>query len=560
MARIISSVDASRIQNRGERQVFTALEQHLPNHFLVFYHLPFLRKHLEGENLVDGEMDFLILDQQRGVLLALEVKQGAIERRIIGNRTIWYQNEHQMDEDPWSQARKNKYALLDWLYGKLDCRKETFPLSHGHAVLLPDVHTNVQSPMPDIAEDVALTWSTDEELASRVEQCCEAWLMKGRREPSEHQIELVRQSLMPSVVYGNTLRDRIGVERQELVNNTEQLNQLLDFIGNRKQARIAGCAGAGKTMLAVAKAKELAGQGKHVLILVYNTGIAGYLTEHLRGIPSISVQTLGVFCRWCCERAGIDVPKMITGDSAGWWNQASEMLEAALTAKPTGYDALIVDEAQDFQCAVWLALERAIKPDGWYYIFYDLAQNVFGGDLQFPIQEQPFLLLRNCRSTQAIIDAVNTRTGLNLIPRSNLPTGEAIREESAAAPGQRRKLLGKILHDWVKKEGLTENQIVILGGHSLKHTCMAEHDTAGSFRIVERGMAAPGVVPYYTYMAFKGCESDAVILLDVDPNDNRWNKDGLYTAMTRARHLLGMISVNPARNEPPIHPEVSSPA
>ena len=542
MARIISSVESNQIENRGERAVFTALEQYLPNHLLAFYHLPFLREHAIGGNLVDGEIDFLVLDQQRGVLLAVEVKQGSISRRMVANKPVWYQNEHQMDEDPWSQAKKNKYALLDWLYGRLNCNKEALPLSHGHAVLLPDVHSDIQSSTPDMTADVALTWSTGEQLASRIDQCCEAWQMKGHREPSENQIDQVRQILMPSFVYGNTLRDRIGVERRELIDNTEQLNQLLEFIGNRRQARVAGCAGAGKTMLAVAKAKELAAQGKTVLILVYNTGIAGYLTDHLKATPTIRVQTLGVFCRWCCERAGIEIPEMPLGDSVAWWNQASQMLETALTVKPAEYDALIVDEAQDFQCTVWLALEKAIKPDGWYYIFYDLEQNVFGGDLQFPIEEPPFLLLRNCRSTQTIVSAVNELTGLTLVPRANLAVGAPVRTESAPTPAQRRKLLGKVLHDWIKKEGLTENQIVVLGGHSLKHTCMEDHAKAGSFEIVERGVAAPGVIPFYTYMAFKGCESDAVILLDVDVNDKRWNKYGLYTAMTRARHLMGMIS------------------
>ena len=43
-------------------------------------------------------------------------------------------------------------------------------------------------------------------------------------------------------------------------------------------------------------------------------------------------------------------------------------------------------------------------------------------------------------------------------------------------------------------------------------------------------------------MAFKGCESNAVILLDVDPGDKRWHNQGLYTAMTRARHLLGIVN------------------
>ena len=39
-------------------------------------------------------------------------------------------------------------------------------------------------------------------------------------------------------------------------------------------------------------------------------------------------------------------------------------------------------------------------------------------------------------------------------------------------------------------------------------------------------------------MKFKGCEASVVILLDVDARDSRWDTTGLYTAMSRATHLL----------------------
>ena len=193
------------------------------------------------------------------------------------------------------------------------------------------------------------------------------------------------------------------------------------------------------------------------------------------------------------------------------------------------------------QCSVWLALEKAIRSYGWYYLFYDKKQNVFAGDLQWPVKEDPFLLLRNCRGTKAILGALKRYTGIELSPREGLPEGQPVREEEGGSPGQRRKALGKILHDWIRREGLTENQVVVLGAHSLEHTCMEQTGHAASFKIVERGTPGPGMIPYYTYMAFKGCEADAVILLDVDPKDERWDKMGLYTAMTRARHLLGVV-------------------
>ena len=51
-------------------------------------------------------------------------------------------------------------------------------------------------------------------------------------------------------------------------------------------------------------------------------------------------------------------------------------------------------------------------------------------------------------------------------------------------------------------------------------------------------------ISYFTYMKFKGCESKVVILLDVDENDRRWGKEGMYTAMSRAVHQLIILRKN----------------
>jgi hypothetical protein len=541
MAQIISSIPSDQVQNRGERIVFQAMERHLPDHFFGFHSLPFLREHAQGGNLVDGEIDFLLLDLKRGVLLVLEVKEGIIMSKVQGTLQRWFQNGRLMDQSPWEQAKGNKYSLMRWICGKLNWPEKHFPLSHGHAVLLPDVHVEIESPAPGITRDETLIWTTGEELARKLDACSQHWQQKTRLRPSDDTIQRLRKLMIPEFVFGNTLRDRLGAERRSLIEHEAQLGQLLDFIGNRRQVRIAGSAGSGKTMLALAKARQLAAAGQSVLLLAYNKEIAAYLAEHVKPISEITVSGFHDFCMKRCEAAGLAWPQGRANKPEFWWQELPELLERALDRTPAAFDGLLVDEAQDFQFAAWLALQKLIKPNGWYYIFYDSDQNIFKGDMEFPVTDPPFLLTRNCRSTRAIIEAVNARTGMALIPREGLPEGAPVRTESATAPAQRKKLLGKILHDWIRKEGLTENQIVVLGAHNLLHTCLGEDPKAGAFTIVERGAPAPGTVPYYTYMAFKGCESDAIILLDVDPADKRWNKQGLYTAMTRARHMLALI-------------------
>jgi DNA helicase IV len=42
-------------------------------------------------------------------------------------------------------------------------------------------------------------------------------------------------------------------------------------------------------------------------------------------------------------------------------------------------------------------------------------------------------------------------------------------------------------------------------------------------------------------MCFKGCEADAVILIDIDLKDKNWNRSALYTAVSRAKFLLYVL-------------------
>ena len=65
----------------------------------------------------------------------------------------------------------------------------------------------------------------------------------------------------------------------------------------------------------------------------------------------------------------------------------------------------------------------------------------------------------------------------------------------------------------------------------------------GRFHIVNRPAKVGEMeISYYTYMKYKGCESRVVILLDVDDTDERWaNKNGIYTAMSRAVHQLFIL-------------------
>ena len=91
---------------------------------------------------------------------------------------------------------------------------------------------------------------------------------------------------------------------------------------------------------------------------------------------------------------------------------------------------------------------------------------------------------------------------------------------------------------------------MILGGQRRERSCLAGVDSCGGFRVVDREVRTVATqVPYSTVHAFKGLESSAVVLLDVNPLVDRSGDALLYVGMTRARSRLIMILSEQARSE-----------
>ena len=80
-----------------------------------------------------------------------------------------------------------------------------------------------------------------------------------------------------------------------------------------------------------------------------------------------------------------------------------ELMDAAEQLGPQ-FDAIIVDEGQDFKETYWIALGALLEPDGIFYVFYDDNQNLYSGAdaLKGIIDDDPFILPENCRNTKAI--------------------------------------------------------------------------------------------------------------------------------------------------------------
>ena len=533
MASMIPATIPEATKSGAEKRLFDILREKLDESFIVFHSFNLLTQNKQSK-FIDGEIDFLIFSPELGFLI-LEVKGGNIS--YDGSQGIWYQNEKPMKMSPFSQAENSKYKLTGFLRKKLG---HAPGCTFAHAVCFPDIFAELKG-LPSGGD--ARICITGQKLLRIHEVIIEiVGSYRGERDTSltEEEAEQIQQILMPYCEYGTSLVDRIGQEEQVIFRLTEDQCRLLEFISGHKQALIEGGAGSGKTVMAVKKARELALQGNKVLLLAYNKLIGENLAAAVSDLTNVTASTYHKFCMDRLREAGMLPEQVDTPDY--WVRQIPEAFARFISQHPIKYDAVIVDEGQDFRVEYWVTVTEMVKEGGYFYIFYDPGQNLYDIEPQLPINKEPFILPDNCRNTRKIHDRLKQYSSKLLRLHIDAPEGEPIEEITIPNKSVRRRKLGKILHDLVNNQGIDRNRIVILGGHSMEHTCIGDNPVIGSFRITETMEDGPNTINYHTYMKFKGCEADVVILIDVDKKDERWaNPISLYTAVSRAKHLLYIL-------------------
>ena len=161
--------------------------------------------------------------------------------------------------------------------------------------------------------------------------------------------------------------------------------QILDLLQRQRRVLIAGGAGTGKTIIAREKAIRLSSEGMKTLLLCYNRPLADHIREQCQASLNLDVATFHQLCdKWIrraqkeigtnfLQKANRDYPK------ADKYDQLMPLaLSNAVDALGPKYDAIIVDEAQDFGDDYWLPIEMLLNKldDGLLYIFLDENQDI----------------------------------------------------------------------------------------------------------------------------------------------------------------------------------------
>ena len=170
------------------------------------------------------------------------------------------------------------------------------------------------------------------------------------------------------------------------------------------------------------------------------------------------------------------------------------------------YDAVIVDEGQDFQSTYWIAMEPLLKEDGYFYVFYDNNQNLYNGIIDFAglIQEPPFVLNHNCRNTKAIHKTVaqfhNNPNGLIC----NGPKGRPPEMHAYSGENGQTRLLQKTLNHLVNEEHIDCRDIVILTPLGEERTSLKPGVHLGNFTLSQQPTQKPLTIQATVFTDLRG--------------------------------------------------------
>ena len=186
-------------------------------------------------------------------------------------------------------------------------------------------------------------------------------------------------------------------EQREPLEINNQQRRLATTRTSSGYRRLKGPAGSGKSLVLAARAAELANEGKEVLVSSFNITLLNYLRDlaarhgNRRQVPKTRITYLN-FHSWCkrvCIATGHEQEykelwRNSTEDAvlethmAQLVQQIYDQESQSTGSLPPVYDAILVDEGQDFRLNWWQTLRKAVKDGGEMLLVADKTQNIYG--------------------------------------------------------------------------------------------------------------------------------------------------------------------------------------
>ncbi|WP_258349528.1 nuclease-related domain-containing DEAD/DEAH box helicase [Saccharopolyspora gregorii] len=537
----------------GESAVFEALATSPETGDWIVLHSLAIASHVRQ---VQGEADFVVVVPNHGVLV-IEVKSHSSVKRLPDGR--WkLGSQAPTSRGPFQQVNEAMHSIKDYLRSHdvnlrsvpvLDAVWFTHVRARAKLPHNPEWHSWQLLDSEDLKANAAGAVSRalaagTEHLGSRIRGFTPGAV--GLDEDTANRIaSVLRPKFEAAIVPGDIRR----VRENQLAAFIDEQYDALDSMQHNRAVMFSGPAGCGKTWLAMEAARREIELGRTGRLICFNRLLGQRLKREMADIEGLRV---GTFHQEALRLSGVQTP-IETGPQF-WETQLPDLTVEALLdhGETEAADFLIVDEVQDLARNPMLDVLDLLVKDGLkggrVVLFGDFERQAIyeSGDGRALLSERihglaTFALNVNCRNLPRIGTVVKKLS--HMVPgyrRFRRPDDGVDPEFIPVQRGQDQSTLLADAVRTLREDGFGLDEMIVLS--PLRSGSTAETTKDQWLRQILR--PADGQAPrssqlrFSTIHAFKGLESPAVIITDLDEGAGLNFEALLYVGMTRATDRL----------------------
>jgi superfamily I DNA and RNA helicase len=352
-------------------------------------------------------------------------------------------------------------------------------------------------------------------------------------------VELVTRYFANSFTLPRPVGASLQCDETQIRFLTDQQISILGALEHQRRMAIPGPAGTGKTALAVAKALRAASSGKRTVLLCYNRALAAQLRLENGSVPNLTISTYHALCQELAK----GVPGALAAEPSSpdyYTRHLPSALRRALDVHPEErFDAVIIDEGQDFEDGWYDAIEALLRDpaESILYVFYDDNQRVHfrTAAITSHFPTSPVRLTRIVRNARQIVRVIDP-----LLPSpydAAGPDGIGVRYvEARGELGEED--IARELKRLIRQDHVQPCDIAVLVPDEKFRRRVVRSNRIAEWPVRD-AEAPPGVIVCETVRRFKGLERSVVLVCE--PEAIIGEPAVLYVALTRPRLLLTLM-------------------
>lgn len=568
MAIMIPGILSPDIKSKAEIHIFEWFKNSPQTDGWIILHSLGISTH---QRVIHGETDFLVIAPGLG-MFALEVKGGRVKRQLGKWMFInKYGEYNEKFRGPFDQAWEGIYSIRESIEGKIDEEhKHLKNVIFGIGVMFPDIEYSTVGVDEEPWQVFDINDGTD--VRGFVERLAEGAVRKMKHlgysltsdmYPNESDVKYLADLLRGDFDRDVPLRIKQKYSEEGFLTLTREQATCVEQLKDNSRILIKGTAGTGKTVLAIEAVKSAVLRGERVAVFCFNRMLGEWISSIFESFPldrrPMFAGTFHSYMKRLLVSKGINVSEPAEQAELNdfYSHKLPEIVFDRCSANPVLYDRIIIDEAQDLIKDEYLkVLDMSLKGGlerGRWTMFGDFSmqsiysENMTENDYMDKIQGKSFFsmyrLTKNCRNTKKICIDIENIVGVpeNAAFEDDINVPFVQHNTYVDDDDQKNKLL-KTIEELIA-ENIPKQDIVILSPKRRGESIVGK---LNGMEIRDYSVNATGNIRFCTLQAFKGLESSAVILTDIESYKD---EKLAYVGLSRARFSLTVLETQNATKE-----------